>query len=180
MRPAVERLVPDVEAFLAEAVREERAALTGEANWLALLPALLERWGIADAYDAVVATWLSIEPLPATRDLLGVVRAHGVPCYLASNQARQRAEVMRDELGYGDLVDEMFLSYELGVAKPDPAYFQRILDTLGTPAGDLLFLDDSAANVESARTLGLRAEVWSYHEDLEVLRGHLTRHGVRL
>ncbi len=37
---------------------------------------------------------------------------------------------MQDDLGYGDLLDEAFYSYELRVAKPDPAYFTTILGRL--------------------------------------------------
>jgi len=32
--------------------------------------------------------------------------------------------------------------------------------------------------VESARSVGMRAEVWSFREDLDVLRDHLRRHGL--
>jgi putative hydrolase of the HAD superfamily len=47
MRPAVQDRLHDVDAFLAEALREERPALTGEARWVEVLAQLLERWGSA-------------------------------------------------------------------------------------------------------------------------------------
>ena len=178
MRPAVEGLVGDLDGFLAEAVAAERPALTGHASWPAVLPGLLERWGIADRYEHVVRRWLSIEPVDGSRALVRAVRAAGTPCHLATNQARERAEVMRRDLGYVDLVDRAFWSYELGVAKPDPAYFETILDALGVAAGSVVLVDDNPRNVAVARSLGMLAEEWSWREDVEVLRRRLASHGV--
>jgi putative hydrolase of the HAD superfamily len=177
MRPAVAGLVDDVEGFLEEAVLAERPALTGDASWPEVLPGLLERWGVGAALDHVLATWLSIEPVPAARALAAEVRGRGVACHLASNQAAQRAGVMRAQLGYDDLLDGVFFSCELGVAKPDPAYYEQVLRRLDLAPGQVLLLDDNRANVGSARAVGLRAEVWSYREPVEVLRRHLVRHG---
>ena len=181
MRPAVEDRVDDVEAFLLEALAEERPALTGDVRWLDVLPGLLERWGIADAFDDMVRVWLSIEPVEESRQVVRELREAGVTCHLATNQAQERAAVMRDELGYADLVDGGFYSYELGAAKPDPAYFRAVLDALsadGVEAGEVFFVDDRADNVASARSLGIRAEVWCYRDGADTLRDHLARAGL--
>jgi putative hydrolase of the HAD superfamily len=178
IRSSVEGLVEDVDAFVAEALEVERPALRGEVRWLDVLPGLLSRWGIADAYDDLVSAWLATVPVPGSRDLVRVLREAGVCCYLASNQDRHRGAHMQQRLGYPELLDGAFYSFELGVAKPDPAYFRTILDRLGRAPADALLIDDNAANVASARSLGLRAELWSCREPVEVLRGHLTRHGL--
>jgi putative hydrolase of the HAD superfamily len=39
--------------------------------------------------------------------------------------------------------------------KPDPAYYWSLLDTLDVPAGDCVFIDDRAENVEAARGVGI-------------------------
>jgi putative hydrolase of the HAD superfamily len=180
MRPAIERYVEDVDEFLAEAYVAERPCLTGERSWVDVLPVLLGRWGMADAYDDVLGVWLSIEPVDAARELAADVRTAGVACYLATNQDRTRGRFMHDRLGYADLLDGAFYSYELGLAKPDLPYFTTIVDRLHARPDQVLFVDDNAANVEAARSVGLEAEVWSYREDVAVLRNHLTRRGVRL
>lgn len=179
IRPALAgHHVADVEGFLAEAIVAERPALTGEVRWLDVLPGLLERWGIPDAYDDVVRVWLSIEEVPGTRDIIRVLRTSGVRCCLATNQDLARGLFMHDDLGYRHLLDEGFYSYELGVAKPDPAYFSTILRRLDVAAQEVFFVDDNAANVEAARSVGLDAEVWSWREDLAVLHGHLADRGL--
>jgi putative hydrolase of the HAD superfamily len=180
MRPALKGRVEDIEGFLEEAYWAERPALAGDVSWLDVLPGLLERWGIADAFDDVVRIWLSIEPVAGTHELLQALREAGLRCYLATNQAEHRGVHMRDVLGYAGMFDGAFYSYEMRVAKPDPAYFRFIVDALQVPPAELLFLDDRPDNVEAARSVGLRAEVWSYHEDLSVLHDHLARHGVEV
>jgi putative hydrolase of the HAD superfamily len=178
MRPALEGRLDDVDGFLAAAYLAERPALTGTVRWLDVLPGLLDRWGIPGSYDDLVHVWLSIEPVPGVRELVEALRAEGIRCCLATNQDVVRGEFMHDELGYGDLLDETFYSYELGVAKPDPAYFSTILERLDVPAAEALFVDDNVVNVESARSVGLHAEHWVHTDGLDALREHLARHGL--
>jgi putative hydrolase of the HAD superfamily len=180
MRPALEGRVEDVDGFLEAASQAERPALAGEVSWLDVLPGLLERWGIGDSFDEMVRIWLSIEPVEATHELLRALRKAGLRCYLATNQAEHRGVHMRDQLGYASVFDGAFYSYEMGVAKPDPAYFRLIVEALGIEPGEMLFLDDRLDNVEAARSVGMRAEVWSWREDISVLHDHLARHGVEV
>lgn len=176
MRPVVGHLVDDVETFLAEAFAAERPALTGDARWVEVLPVLLEKWGIAESYDDALRVWLTIEPVAETRALVSALRAAGVRCYLATNQDEHRGRHMHENLGYAQLFDDTFYSYELRVAKPDPAYFRAVLDRLGVPADEVLFVDDNAANVESARGVGLRAEQWHVDDGVDALREQLRAH----
>ena len=176
MRPAVEGLVDDVDGFLEAARHEERQALTGQARWLDVLPGLLADWGIAGHLERIVEVWLAIEEVPGVRQLVGELRADGVRCLLATNQDEHRGSHMQQHLGYAALLDGAFYSYELGVAKPAPAFFTAALDRLGTPAADVLLVDDSPANVASAMGVGIRAQTWSCAEPVEVLRRHLERH----
>jgi len=180
MRPAVGHLVDDLDAFIAEAVEMERPALRGDDRWVEILPRLLERWGIPEAYDAALKVWLTIEPVEDARALVRQVRDGGVPCYLATNQDEHRGRFMHETLGYGDLLDGEFYSYELRAAKPEPAYFEAILARIRLPADEVLFVDDSSRNVEAARTVGLRAEHWHSSHGAASLRALLAGHGLPL
>lgn len=180
MRPALRDRVEDVEEFMAEALAAERPALTGDARWVDVLPGLLERWGIPEAYDDLIGSWLTIEPVPGTHAIVRALREHGIRCCLATNQDVRRGTFMHDELGYRDLLDDAFYSYALRVAKPDPAYFTAILARLGEDPERVLFVDDNLANVEGARAVGLAAEHWVHGDGLDALRGHLSRHGLPL
>ena len=163
MRPAVAGRVEDEEGFLEAAYWAELPALAGEVSWLDVLPGLLERWGVADRYDDVVRGWLSIEPVEATHDLLRALREAGLRCYLATNQQTRRAKWMRGNLGYEETFDRQFYSCELGLAKPDPAYFAAILEELDVKASTVLFVDDTAVNIDGATSVGLHAELFRRH-----------------
>jgi len=49
------------------------------------------------------------------------------------------------------------LSFEAGLAKPDPRIFKYALDRAGATAAGSLFVDDQAPNVEAARAAGIDA-----------------------
>ena len=53
-----------------------------------------------------------------------------------------------------------FLSYEMGLLKPDPAYFHHVLYGLWTSPGDCIFIDDRVENVRSAQNIGIKSLVF--------------------
>ena len=71
------------------------------------------------------------------------------------------------------LFDRHYLSYELGLVKPDAEIFERVLADLHMAAPNVLFLDDNQVNVEAARAVGLNAHVTQgVAEASTVLRRH--------
>jgi len=56
-----------------------------------------------------------------------------------------------------DAFDFRFLSFELGVVKPDRESFDRVADLLTVAPGRVLFLDDNLINVEGAAAAGFVA-----------------------
>jgi glucose-1-phosphatase len=52
---------------------------------------------------------------------------------------------------------EIFVSYKIGLRKPDSEAFQFVVEAIGVPAERILFFDDVLANVEGARACGLQA-----------------------
>jgi HAD superfamily hydrolase (TIGR01509 family) len=53
--------------------------------------------------------------------------------------------------------DYRFLSYELGIVKPDRELFERVAELLPSPPERVLFLDDNLLNVEAAEVAGFQA-----------------------
>jgi beta-phosphoglucomutase-like phosphatase (HAD superfamily) len=53
--------------------------------------------------------------------------------------------------------DYRFLSFELGMIKPDPRLFAHVASLLDTPPGRILFLDDLATNIDAAAKAGFVA-----------------------
>ncbi len=54
-----------------------------------------------------------------------------------------------------DVFDELIISGEVGLRKPDAAIFRLACDRLGVHASDAIFVDDFDVNVQAARALGM-------------------------
>jgi putative hydrolase of the HAD superfamily len=68
-----------------------------------------------------------------------------------------RARLAAD--GVADLVDDIVLSCEAGVAKPDRRTFELALGRLGAEPGQALFIDDTPGHVAAAQALGMAGHV---------------------
>jgi putative hydrolase of the HAD superfamily len=119
-------------------------------------------------------TWFAAEP--AVVELIRKLRADGIGCHLATNQQAYRRAIMQDERGYGEWFDQTFYSCDLGLAKPDPAYFRAILEAISQPADAVLFIDDNESNVAGARSVGLHAEVYDLSSGTDALIGLLRQY----
>ena len=61
------------------------------------------------------------------------------------------------------------------MAKPDAAYFRRLLELAGVEADQALFVDDSATNIAAAREVGLRTIHHPADAGGELLRREVTQ-----
>lgn len=55
------------------------------------------------------------------------------------------------------LFDHVLLSFEMGCRKPEPDIYRKCLEALDIDAGQVLFIDDSPANVQAAEKLGIHS-----------------------
>jgi len=110
-----------------------------------------------------------VEPEPGLRDTLALLHRR---CRLAvvsnGGAAGQRAKLAR--LGLDGLIDAVFISAEVGLAKPDPAIFLHALRWAELPAGDAAFVGDNPrGDLAPAAALGMTT-IWrergSWPDDL--------------
>ena len=95
-------------------------------------------------------------PLPGAADLVAQTRARAVTgCFSNTNALHWHGHIAAWPLA--DLFDHRFLSFELGVLKPDTAAFAQVAELLEVPAERVLFLDDNAVNVAGAAAAGFQA-----------------------
>jgi len=96
-------------------------------------------------------------PIDGTVAILSELRTAGVPCYALTNMERETYPLRRDRFDFLSWFDGTVVSACEGVAKPDPAIFELLLDRFGLTGSETLFVDDSEANVHAARSLGMQA-----------------------
>ena len=66
-----------------------------------------------------------------------------------------------------DYFEETFLSYEMHLAKPDKAIFEKVLEEANLLPEETIFIDDSEANCKAASELGIHTHHYHIGEDLK-------------
>lgn len=119
------------------------------------------------------ATWL-VGPCRGAEELVAEVRERvPVGCLSNTNPVHWTAGAGRWPLMRA--FDHTFLSFELGMVKPDAEIFTHVVEALGLPAQQVLFLDDNRLNVDAARAVGFAAE---RVQGVDEARGALAAAGV--
>jgi HAD superfamily hydrolase (TIGR01509 family) len=115
-------------------------------------------WGLAltpDAFLAQFRTWVH-GSIPGADALVAAVRAE-VPVACLSNTNTEHWRYGASRWSFVGLLDRTFLSFQLGMVKPDREIFDHVSRELGAPGRRLLFLDDNTLNVEAAIDAGWTA-----------------------
>lgn len=108
--------------------------------------------------QADIAGWLHADP--GTLALLLELAAADVPLALLSNAPSSFGRAAERQ-PWAALFRHLVFSGDLGVAKPDPEIWQKLLGLLDAEPHDCILLDDRQANVAGAEEAGLRAERWT-------------------
>jgi putative hydrolase of the HAD superfamily len=93
------------------------------------------------------------EPYPGAAALVSRIR-RVVPAGFLSNMNAFQWERHYQSLSIIGGFDYRFLSYELGLVKPDPRIFAAVAARLPVPAERVLYLDDNAVNVDAGAAAG--------------------------
>ncbi|WP_375426269.1 HAD family hydrolase [uncultured Friedmanniella sp.] len=169
---------PHTERLLDAIARAEKPTMTGQVDLAHSLTQVLDAHDADVEVEEVLGAWQNIEVDPAMLDGVRALAGRGIILALTTNQSVPRARWMQANLPYGELFEAQFYSCEMGLAKPDPAYFHHVLDALGLQPEEALFMDDTEANVQSAAQLGIRAELFARDGGRPELDRILARHGL--
>lgn len=92
-----------------------------------------------------------------TKKLMLELRAKGLEICLLSNITPDFEDIIPDMVDK----DKRFLSYELGLIKPDPEIYKVVLQKLHAEPSEVVFIDDLPRNIEAARALGINGIVFN-------------------
>lgn len=92
-------------------------------------------------------------------ELLDYIRSlhPGYKVGLLSNAWDDLRQTMHTRWDIDGLFDELIISAEVGMVKPDPRIFHLALERLGVHPAEAVFIDDILVNVEAARQEGMAA-----------------------
>jgi putative hydrolase of the HAD superfamily len=94
------------------------------------------------------------------------LKQHGLLTAILSNMGDNVLENMKREFDWLPRFDVLVWSYQLRMAKPEPAIYHHVLKELGVLPEEALFLDDKLINIEAAHALGMQAIQFSTVEKL--------------
>lgn len=123
---------------------------------------LCHEMGIALSFEQFSAGWQAIFVglRPEVITVFKKLREEGHRVVVLSNTNRLHLDFWPHH--YPEIeanTDAMYLSQNLGMRKPEPEIFQHVLEKEGFSAGEAVFFDDVAENIEAARAAGIEA-VW--------------------
>lgn len=125
---------------------------------------------LEEEHEARYGGFVADDLYPDVRGCLEDLTAEGFSVIIAGNQpARRHHQLERLALPH----DAMAMSEEIGAAKPDPAFFERVLElSEATTPGEVLYVGDrtdndvAAAAAVGLRTCWLRRGPWGQLQDL--------------
>lgn len=132
----------------------------------------------ADLIALYATHWLeSIPgPVPGTHDLIRRLTQRGVPQYAITNFGVDAWALFRPTFPVLDHMQDIVVSGVERMVKPGEAIFDLAAQRFGHSPESMLFIDDNAANVETARRLGWH--VFHFEGDAAALETEMARLGL--
>jgi epoxide hydrolase-like predicted phosphatase len=98
---------------------------------------------------------IALRPIPEMIALIGQLKELGYNVYALSNMPSSIFQSLFEEHKFWHLFDDIIISSQVKLAKPDPEIYQFLLDKHSLAATDCIFLDDNKINVAVAKSLGI-------------------------
>lgn len=136
--------------------------LVGRLDLLDLISDWVEENGFAGSARQVLDYWFAADR-HLDQDLLLLIErltASGLRSVIATNNDPLRSAYIEDQMGLGAQFERIFTSGRLGLAKPDPAFFEQVQTALAVKPGRLLLIDDNRDNIASADRLGWQTHLY--------------------
>ncbi|MDB5457126.1 MAG: HAD-superfamily hydrolase, subfamily variant 3 [Caulobacter sp.] len=132
-------------------------------------------------YAAEIAAWwdrwpeMFSGPIGETEATMDALAARGVPQHGLTNMSTETWPMVQAMSPAFRHLGEVVVSGVERVMKPEPRIYQLVLERTGLAASDLLFVDDSAANIAAAAALGFHVH---HFVDPAALRPAIAAHGL--
>ena len=129
------------------------------------------------AAEELTCRWWQGEfmPVPGMAELVRELRALGYGIYLLSN-ASSALNLYFERIPGSECFDGKLVSADVKLMKPFPEIYELLYTRFGLNPEECWFVDDNAANIESARMTGMNGSV--FYDDVARLRRELRAQGI--
>lgn len=150
----------EVQAFF---LNDLKPCSMGKADLKEAIAPYLPKWKWKGTVEDLLSLWFESERTLDERVLTRVreLREANIDCYIATRQEKYRKDYLLNVVGLKDIFDGIFCTCDIGFDKSSPEFFEVIRSTLGVEYEEMLFLDDTQKNVDTAQALGVDAHFYS-------------------
>lgn len=130
--------------------------LNGRTYWASLLREgnqTASETQISELITLDIRSWLHIDQ--ETMSWARSLHEAGVRIAILSSMPFELARYIEANCAWSAGFEQRIFSCDLGRVKPDPSVYDACLKRLNTSAGEVLFLDDKAANIAGAESVGI-------------------------
>jgi 2-haloacid dehalogenase len=113
--------------------------------------------------------------ISGTVEIVKKLKQKGYPLYGLSNWSAETFPIARRKYPFFDLFDDIILSGEVKLIKPETEIFHLLLKRIDKVAEECLLVDDSDINISVAQKLGF---VTIHYQSPDQLKSELTRIGL--
>ena len=106
------------------------------------------------------------ELLNDTVEMVRRLKNAGYALYGLSNWSTETFNQIKDRFVFLDYLEDYVLSGQVKIVKPSPEIFNILLERIGRPAAECLFIDDSPVNIKAAQDLGLQTILFQSCEQM--------------
>jgi putative hydrolase of the HAD superfamily len=157
-------------AYQADRDRLDQGLLSTTDYWRGIGAACGQDWDLPTVqrlWALDFRSWTSADPEVVR--VIADLAAGGTRLALLSNAHPDYGAAFRFS-PVGALFEQVFVSGELLLLKPDPAIYRHVAEALALPPESLVFVDNREANVRGAESIGITGHV---HTDAASLRAFL-------
>ena len=141
-----------------------RKCSEGKADELRLIAPYLQKFGWKKGAEEYFLEQFRFEAKYVDKDLISTVKKlkkQNIQCYLATDQAKGRAEYILSDMVFKNIFDKYFLSYSIGYRKCCGEFWEYVLKELKKSekitAEEIAYFDNTQHNVNAATKFGIKA-----------------------
>jgi 2-haloacid dehalogenase len=92
--------------------------------------------------------------IPETVEIMNKLKTAGYRLFGLTNWSAEKFSIVRHKYEVFNLFEEIVVSGEVKLIKPDPAIFKFLLNKINHPVNECYLVDDSNQNIETAQNMG--------------------------
>lgn len=128
---------------------------------------LQEKWDISVEYLKEITRENFHKCIEGTIHILEELKEKNYSLYLLSDHVKEWMDYIYKIYDFFPLFHKIYFSYELGHLKKEGISFKMVLEDLQLSPKEVLFIDDSIHNIETAKKFGIDGIVFKNAEQLK-------------